>query len=48
MKGCSRWDAIIDCALGQMPEPDLAAHLEIWSAVSKRVARETGDGGPDG
>jgi len=29
MKGCSSWDAIIDCALGQTPEPDLAAHLAI-------------------
>jgi hypothetical protein len=30
MKGCSGWmDAINDCALGNTPEPDLAAHLLI-------------------
>ncbi len=28
MKGCSSWmDAIADCALGNVPEPDFAAHL---------------------
>lgn len=30
MRSCSNWaDAIMDCALGQTPEPDLAAHLVI-------------------
>jgi hypothetical protein len=30
MKGCSHWaDVIADCALGQQPKPDLAAHLAI-------------------
>ena len=29
MKDCPSRDAIIDCALGQTPEPELAAHLEI-------------------
>jgi hypothetical protein len=30
MIGCSSWmGAIADCALGKMPEPDLAAHLAI-------------------
>jgi anti-sigma factor RsiW len=30
MRGCSRWtDAITDSALGNAPEPELAAHLAI-------------------
>jgi len=30
MMGCSKWmDAIAGCALGKLPEPDLAAHLAI-------------------
>jgi hypothetical protein len=30
MTGCTEWkEAIAECALGKMPEPDLAAHLAI-------------------
>jgi anti-sigma factor RsiW len=43
MKSCSSWaNAIIDCALGQKQEPDLAAHLETCSQCQNalRARRE--------
>jgi hypothetical protein len=44
MSGCPRWEeAIADCALGETPEPDFAAHLaicrECQSALREKQAR---------